>query len=71
MNLSPDWRQVLQAHGHEAIHWSEAGDPRAPDHEVMAYAAQNGYVVFTHDIGFSAMLAATRAQAPSIIQVRA
>lgn len=71
MNLSPDWREVLRAQGHEAIHWSEAGNPRAPDQEVMAYAAQAGYVVFTHDLGFSAMLAATQARAPSIIQVRA
>lgn len=71
MNLSPDWREVLQAQGHEAIHWSEAGNPRAPDQEVMVYAAQAGYVVFTHDLGFSAMLAATQARAPSIIQVRA
>lgn len=71
MNLSPDWREILQAQGHEAVHWSKVGDPKAPDEEVMAYAAQGGYVVFTHDLAFSAMLAATRARAPSVIQVRA
>lgn len=71
MNLSPDWREVLRAQGWEAIHWSEAGDTKAPDRDVMAYAARGKYVVFTHDLDFSAMLAATQARAPSIIQVRA
>ncbi len=71
MNLSPDWREILRAQGWEAVHWSEVGDPRAPDREVMAYARQHGYVVFTHDLEFSAMLAATQARSPSIIQVRA
>lgn len=70
MNLSPDWREVLRAEGWEAIHWSEVGDARAPDRDVMTYAVQHGYVVFTHDLDFSAMLAATQAFAPSIIQVR-
>jgi len=37
----------------------------------MAYAAEGKYVVFTHDLGFSAMLAASQAAAPSVIQVRA
>jgi predicted nuclease of predicted toxin-antitoxin system len=36
----------------------------------MAYAAQHKYVVFSHDLDFSAILAATRASAPSVIQVR-
>jgi predicted nuclease of predicted toxin-antitoxin system len=37
----------------------------------LQYAKDNGYVVFSHDLGFSAILAATGAQAPSVIQVRA
>ncbi|MBI3247541.1 MAG: DUF5615 family PIN-like protein [Deltaproteobacteria bacterium] len=47
MNLSPVWLPVLQAAGHEALHWSTTGDPRAEDSEIMAWARQNGYVVFT------------------------
>jgi len=31
MNLSPGWIPLLLAAGHEALHWSEVGDPRAPD----------------------------------------
>jgi predicted nuclease of predicted toxin-antitoxin system len=30
----------------------------------------HGYVVFTHDLDFSAILAATRAMGPSVIQLR-
>lgn len=70
MNLSPEWREVLRARGHEAIHWSEVGRPQATDREVMAHAAGHGYVVFTHDLGFSAMLAATQSHGPSVIQIR-
>ena len=36
----------------------------------MAWARQNGYIVFTHDLDFSALLAATRGKGPSVVQVR-
>jgi len=70
MNLSPLWCGALRDNGYEAIHWSDVGNPAAPDTELMAYAKQQGYVVLTHDLDFSAILAATQAQAPSVIQVR-
>lgn len=38
---------------------------------VMAWARDNGYVVFTHDLDFGALLALTRAAGPSVVQVRA
>ncbi len=71
MNLSPDWVPALRKQGWNSIHWSEVGDPRAPDVEIMLWAPANGYVVFTHDLDFSSILAATQAQGPSVIQVRA
>ena len=71
MNLSPDWCRLLGARGWEAVHWTEVGSPKATDHDVMAYAAHAKYVVFSHDLDFSAMLAASQASAPSVIQVRA
>ncbi len=70
MNLPPDWVRVLRSHGWEAAHWSDVGDGRAPDRVVMDWAVQHGYVVLTHDLDFGSMLAATRAQGPSVIQVR-
>ena len=36
----------------------------------MTWAAEHGYVVFTHDLDFGAILAATGASGPSVIQVR-
>jgi predicted nuclease of predicted toxin-antitoxin system len=70
MNLSPDWVAVLKQAGWEAIHWPKVGDPRAADSEIMAWAKQNGHIVFTHDLDFGSMLALTQAEGPSVIQVR-
>ena len=71
MNLSPQWAPALENRGWCAVHWSEVGDPRAPDTDVMAWARANQYVVFTHDLDFGAMLALTHAAGPSVLQVRA
>ncbi len=71
MNLTPDWTAVLEAEDIEAVHWSSVGKPTAPDEEIMKYARENGYAVFTHDLDFGAMLALTQATSPSVMQVRA
>jgi predicted nuclease of predicted toxin-antitoxin system len=39
--------------------------------EIMAFAKAHDYVVLTHDLDFSAILAATRGEKPSVVQVRA
>lgn len=70
MNLSPDCTALFARHGIEAVHWSAVGDPRAEDRVIMAWARTQGYVVFTHDLDFGAMLAVTQTDGPSIIQVR-
>ena len=36
----------------------------------MDWARDKGCVVFTHDLDFSALLAATQGEGPSVIQVR-
>jgi predicted nuclease of predicted toxin-antitoxin system len=36
----------------------------------MQYARDNDFVVFTHDLDFGAILAATRANTPSVLQIR-
>jgi len=70
MNLSPAWVDFLDKHGIEAVHWSEVGDPKAKDAEVMEWTRQRGYVVFTHDLDFSALVATAGANGPSVLQVR-
>lgn len=71
MNLSPRWIDLLVDGGIEAAHWSTLGKYNAPDSEIMAYANANDYVVLTHDLDFSAILAATHGKKPSVVQIRA
>ena len=70
MNLSPRWTRYLMDAGLEAAHWSTLGAANAPDVEIMTFARVNGYVVFTHDLDFSAILAATHGLKPSVVQIR-
>jgi predicted nuclease of predicted toxin-antitoxin system len=71
MNLSPRWVALLIHAGIEAVHWSVLGAANAPDTEIMTYARSNGYVVLTHDLDFSSILAATHGLKPSVVQIRA
>ena len=70
MNLSPRWVSFLAASQIEAAHWSSVGAPHATDPEIMAYARERGYVVLTHDLDFSAILATTHGAGPSVVQLR-
>lgn len=70
MNLSPEWVRIFQAAGHQAVHWSEVGPTTAPDENIMEWARANRSIVFTHDLDYGALLYATRASAPSVIQLR-
>jgi predicted nuclease of predicted toxin-antitoxin system len=71
MNLSPRWVSLLEDAGFEAAHWSTLGGSDAPDTEIMAFAKVNAYVVLTHDLDFSAILAAAQGEKPSVVQIRA
>lgn len=70
MNLSPELTPALAAHGHDVVHWSLVGDPRASDESVLAWAGAHGRVVVTHDLDFGVILATTEARGPSVVQVR-
>jgi predicted nuclease of predicted toxin-antitoxin system len=70
MNLSPSWCGALREDGFEAVHWSEVGDPRATDRELVHWARDHDAVVLTHDLDFGAILAATQAVAPSVVLLR-
>ncbi|MBS0398376.1 MAG: DUF5615 family PIN-like protein [Proteobacteria bacterium] len=70
MNLSLRWVQFLAASEIRAEHWSKIGSAKATDAEIMAYAREHGYIVLTHDLDFSAILAATGGIQPSVVQIR-
>jgi predicted nuclease of predicted toxin-antitoxin system len=70
MNLSPEWVSVFEIAGYQAIHWSSVGDIKAKDSTIMAWAANNSYMVFTHDLDFGTLLATSEVNTPSVIQVR-
>ena len=70
MNLPPAWVDFLENQGIQATHWSNVGSHSASDKEIMTWAKEHGYVVFTHDLDFGALLAASKNDGPSVIQVR-
>ena len=70
MNLSPQWCGVLKEQGFQCVHWSEVGNPGADDAVLMQWALRNEYIVLTQDLDFGAILAATQANAPSVVQIR-
>ena len=70
-NLSPQWAALFERAGHEAVHWFDVGALDASDRTIMAWAHEREHLVFTHDLDFSALLAATQATGPSVLQVRA
>ncbi len=71
MNLSPRWVDLLREAGFEAEHWSTIGAADAADVVIMDYARATKSIVLTHDLDFSAILAATHGDKPSVIQIRA
>lgn len=70
MNLTPLWVQYLSNHEIESVHWAKIGSPTASDREIFEFAASNDYIIFTNDLDFGAILASTKANFPSVIQVR-
>jgi predicted nuclease of predicted toxin-antitoxin system len=71
MNLSPRWATELRSQGLESIHWQNIGAANASDEEVLAWCAAHGHVLFTHDLDFGAILAASKGLNPSVVQLRA
>ena len=70
MNLSPAWVDNLKQAGWDAAHWSNVGNPRCTDAEIMRFAQDHDWIVVTNDLDFGALLAHTRAGKPSVFQVR-
>ena len=48
MNLSPEWAEYLGRDGHEAVHRKDAGCHDAPDTEIIGWARDRYYTIFTN-----------------------
>lgn len=70
LNLSPSVATTLARAGFEAVHWSAIGSATAEDSVILLWARAQGFVVVTHDLDFSAILAASGEDSPSVVQVR-
>ena len=64
MNLPPALVAALAVHGIEEVHRSNAGAPTAGDGAILAWARRHGFVLITHDLDFSAILAASGDETP-------
>lgn len=70
VKLSDEWVS-LRRHGHDAASWREVGRRDAPDSEIMTWAVEHGRIIFTADLDFGEAVTVSRAQEPSIVQIRA
>jgi predicted nuclease of predicted toxin-antitoxin system len=70
MGISPRTVDYLREKGYEAMHLHELGQDRLPDGTILATALREKWIILTHDLDFSELLAASGAQLPSVITFR-
>lgn len=70
MNLSPITVEDLRREGYDVIRVSDLLPVDAPDSEILELARQRDAVVITQDLDFSALLALSGYDRPSLITLR-
>ena len=70
MNMSARWVQALVGAGYDARHWSSIGMGDATDAQIVTVARTDNAIVLTRDLDFSAIVAITRLQKPSVVHLR-
>lgn len=70
MNVSPLWMHFFSQQDIESARWLKIGKNNAPDSQILGYAKENGFVIFTYDIDFGTLLAMHGFKLPSVIQIR-
>ena len=70
MNISPKTVDALQQQGWDIIRVSEVLATDASDEEILGFAREQGRVVITQDLDFSALLALGGHDRPSLITLR-
>lgn len=69
-NLAPRLAEALAVIGFDAVHISALDMRRAPDSVVLDHARADNRVLVSADTDFGALLAASRATAPSVVLLR-
>lgn len=70
MNLSPVTVEDLRREGYDVVRVSDLLPVDAPDSEILELARQRDAVVVTQDLDFSALLALSGYDRPSLITLR-
>lgn len=70
MGISPVIVNFLHDIGYEAIHLDQEGLGRMADSQILAKARAEGFIVLTHDLDFTDLMAAGGAHSPSVIIFR-
>lgn len=70
MNLSPVTVEDLRREGYDVVRVSDLLPVDAPDSEILELARQRDAVVITQDLDFSALLALSGYDRPSLITLR-
>lgn len=70
VNLGPTLAAGLRALRVDAVLWTDIGDARAADTEILCWASEHGAIVVTQDLDHTDILAASQAATPSVILIR-
>ncbi|MCH8127103.1 DUF5615 family PIN-like protein [candidate division KSB1 bacterium] len=70
MGISPKTVDFLIALGFESIHLSALKLNKMLDSEILNKAKNEGFILLTHDLDFSELVAASKAKLPSVIIFR-
>ena len=70
VHISPRTVELLRSLGHDAVRVSDALSPGAADEEIVAEAIRDQRVILTQDLAFTAIVALSGLNAPSVISLR-
>lgn len=70
MGISPRSAAFLRGLGYDAIHLHDEGLDRLSDANILAKARTERRIVLTHDLDFGELVAASKAQLPSVVTFR-
>lgn len=70
VGISPRSAAFLRSLGHDAVHLHDEGLDRLSDAGILSKARAEGRIVLTRDLDFGELVAASRAQLPSVVTFR-